>query len=147
MSRPGPKGKPPELKVISGTDQPVRRRERVVSVLDGQPVKPAWLKGRAAKLWAEKVATYADRGQSVTGCESALAQYCSLEASLIEQFVKKLTPPTSQLSAYRTYAAEFFDTPASQIGSPKQPKAGKFAGNGQPPQGELASQPETKPDA
>ncbi|QOZ52874.1 hypothetical protein XH90_17020 [Bradyrhizobium sp. CCBAU 53338] len=105
----------------------------MVSVLDGQPVKPAWLKGRAAKLWAEKVATYVERGQSVVGCESALAQYCSLEASLIEQFVKKLTPPTSQLSAYRTYAAEFFDTPASQIGSPKQPKAGKFAGNGQPP--------------
>ncbi|QOZ17446.1 hypothetical protein XI02_22340 [Bradyrhizobium sp. CCBAU 21365] len=62
-----------------------------------------------------------------------MAQYCSLEASLIEQFVKKLTPPTSQLTAYRAYAAEFFDTPASQIGSPKQPKAGKFAGNGQPP--------------
>ncbi|MEZ0061432.1 phage terminase small subunit [Bradyrhizobium elkanii] len=131
--RPGPKGKSPSLKVISGTDEPGRRRETVVNPIEGELVKPSWLVGRAARIWAEKVAIYAARGQSVAGCEAALAQYCSIEAALIDQYRKKTTPPVSQITAFRMLAAEFFDTPASQIGSPKQPKAGKFAGNGQPP--------------
>lgn len=134
MSRRGPKGKPPELKVVAGTDQPCRRRERLVKSLDGAPAKPTWLKGRAAKLWSDKVEAYLARGQSVVGCESSLAQFCALEAMLIDQFTKKLTPPTSQINAYRSFAAEFFDTPAAQIGSPKQPKAGKFTANLQKPQ-------------
>lgn len=143
MSRRGPKGKPPELKVVAGTDQPCRRRERVVKPVDGLPVRPSWLKGRAAKIWAEKVAAYQNRGQSIVGCESALAQFCALEATLIDQFAKRLTPPTSQINAYRSFASEFFDTPASQIGSPKAPKGGKFAGNGQRP----APPPEAGGDA
>lgn len=132
--RRGPKGKAPELKVVAGTDQPCRRRERLVVPLEGVPAKPAWLKGRAAKLWAEKVEAYTARGQPIVGCESSLAQFCALEAMLIDQFAKKLTPPTSQINAYRAFASEFFDTPAAQIGSPKQPKAGKFAANMQKPQ-------------
>ena len=133
MGRRGPKGKPPELKVVAGTDQPCRRRERIVRPLDGAPIKPMWLKGRAAKLWDEKVTAYMARGQIVVGCESSLAQFCALEAMLIDQFTKKLTPPTSQINAYRSFAAEFFDTPAAQIGSAKQPKASKFASNIQKP--------------
>lgn len=134
MTRRGPKGKPPELKVVAGTDQPCRRRDRVVPVLEGAAGRPAWLKGRVARIWDDKVAIYAARGQSVVGCESALAQYCALEATLIDQFTKRLTPPTSQINAYRSFAAEFFDTPASQIGAPSnKPKASKFADNGQRP--------------
>jgi hypothetical protein len=122
------------LKVVAGTDQPCRRRERIVQPLDGHAAKPTWIKGRAAKIWADKVAAYEARGQSIVGCESALAQFCALEAALIDQFAKRLTPPTSQINAYRSFAAEFFDTPASQIGAPSnKPKGGKFAGNGQRP--------------
>lgn len=134
MTRRGPKGKPPELKVVAGTDQPCRRRERIVKPLEGHASRPAWLKGRAAKIWADKVAAYEARGQAIVGCESALAQYCALEATLIDQFTKQLTPPTSQINTYRSFASEFFDTPASQIGAPNnKPKASKFAGNGQRP--------------
>jgi hypothetical protein len=96
-------------------------------------VKPQWLKGRAAKLWIEKTAIYEARGQSVVGCESALAQYCAMEAALIEQYRKKDTPPVAQVTAFRMLAAEFFDTPASQIGRMSKPKGGAFSGNGQPP--------------
>lgn len=131
--RTGPKGKPPDLKVISGTDEPSRRREPLVTALPGEAVKPKWLAGRAAKIWADKIATYQARGQNVVGCEAALAQYCSLEAAIIDQYRKKTVPPVAQITAFRMLAAEFFDTPASQLGSPKAPKQGKFAGNGQRP--------------
>jgi hypothetical protein len=135
--RTGPKGKPPELKVIAGTDEPSRRRAPIVAALPGDAMKPKWLTGRAAKIWAEKTAIYSARGQSVVGCEAALAQYCSIEAALIDQYRKKTVPPVAQITAFRMLAAEFFDTPASQIGSPKAPKAGKFSSNGQrpPPEG------------
>lgn len=78
--RRGPKGKPPELKVVAETDQPCRRRERLVKVIEGGPTKPSLLKGRAAKLWAEKVEAHLARGQQVKGCESSLAQFCALAA-------------------------------------------------------------------
>jgi len=129
VGKPGPKGKPPSLKVVAGTDRPDRRREKLTETVAGEPAKPGWLKGRAAKAWAEKTAIYKARGQSVVGCEAALAQYCALEAALIEQFAKKITPPTSQFTAHRAYAGEFFDTPASQFGLQKPGKQGKFASN------------------
>lgn len=130
MARRGPKGKRPELKVVSGTDQPCRRRESVVAPIDGAPIKPSWLKGRAAKLWAEKLAIYAARAQSVVGCESSLAQYCALEASLVEQYRRNETPPMAQVNAYRIFANEFFDTPASQIGPNKMTgKPSRFSAN------------------
>jgi hypothetical protein len=140
MSKRGAKGKPPSLKVVAGTDRPDRQRKPVVLPLPGEPVKPTWIKGRAAKLWFEKVAIYKARGQSVVGCEGALALYVSLEATIIDQFAKKLIPPVSQVNAHRGFAAEFFDNPASQIGSIQKQKAGKFASNGQRP--EAATQSE-----
>jgi hypothetical protein len=133
MSRRGPKGKPPALKVVAGTDQPSRRREQIVEIVEGEAVKPTWLKGRAAKLWHEKVAIYKARGQAIVGCESALAQYCAMEATLIDQYAKKIVPAVTQVTAFRALASEFFDTPASQIGKLNKPKGGKFAGNGAPP--------------
>jgi phage terminase small subunit len=121
------------LKVVAGTDQPSRRREKIVETIEGDPTRPVWLKGLAAKIWIEKTQIYATRGQSVVGCEAALAQYCSIEAALIDQYKKKTTPPVAQITAFRMLAAEFFDTPASQIGSPKAKKDGKFSGNGRRP--------------
>lgn len=133
MTRPGPKGIPPELKVIAGTDQPCRRRELVVAALPGAPVKPKWLKGRASKLWDQKVATYAARGQATAGCESALAQLCRLEAELIEAYRKGQQPVVAQISAFRILCAEFHDTPASQVGPKPASPAGRFAANAQKP--------------
>lgn len=140
MAKTGPKGKPPALKVIAGTDQPCRRRDPVVEKIDGEPAKPGWLRGRAARLWAEKVAIYGARGQSIVGCESALAQYCALEAALVDQYRRKATPPVAQVNAFRILAAEFFDTPASQIGPAKASPKSRFAANaGKPPSAEGGS--------
>src|SRR5205823_12677185 len=123
------------LKVVSGTDQPCRRREMVVAAIDGAPIKPKWLRGPAAKLWSEKIATYLARGQNVVGCESALAQLCALEAALIDQYRKGVTPVTAQITAFRALCAEFFDTPSSQIGPAKPTNpGGRFATNAQRPQ-------------
>jgi hypothetical protein len=98
------------------------------------PAKPAWLKGEAARLWTKKLAIYEARGQSVVGCESSLAQYCALEANLIGQYRLMQTPAVAQVNAHRIYAAEFFDTPASQIGPNRAAgKPSSFASNAQRP--------------
>ena len=130
MARRGPKGKPPTLKAASGTDQPCRRRSVIVASVTGQPRKPDWLTGLAADIWASKLAVYAARGQSVIGCEPALAQFCALEALLISQYEAGEAPPVAQINSWRVFAGEFFDTPASQIGSPKAASTGsRFAVN------------------
>jgi hypothetical protein len=129
------KPKSPEIIKISGTAQPCRARASVVEHIAGDPERPKWLTGRARRIWDARVELYLSRGQSVKGCEEALAQYASLEADLIDQYWrKKITPPISMVNAHRIYANEFFDTPASQIkpsggNSPTNP----FSRNGKPP--------------
>jgi hypothetical protein len=110
-----PAAKPDHLKLIEGTFRRDRSHPPVVAPLSGEPVKPAWLTGRAAKIWSEKTAVYRRRGQSVAGCEAALAQYCALEAAMIESYRQKRRPTSAEVNTYRTLAREFYDTPASQI--------------------------------
>jgi hypothetical protein len=130
----GPRPKPDHLKLLDGTFRRDRSHPLVVAPLPGEPVKPAWLKGRAAKIWLEKTAVYRRRGQSVAGCEAALAQYCSLEAAMIELYRQKQRPTATDVNTYRTLAREFYDTPASQIskatGAPV-PNANPFLVRGQ----------------
>lgn len=135
MAKPGPKPKSADILAMRATERPDRERATAVQHIDGEPERPSWLKGRARKIWDDKVSKYLARGQSVRGCEDALAQYCALEADLIEQFWRKsLTPPTAMINAHRIYANEFFDTPASQ----HAPSGGKapsnpFSRNGRKP--------------
>src|SRR5690606_19325191 len=117
MAKPGPAPKSPEERVAAGTNWPSRA---VVHLFPNDPsahrdpVRPKWLKGMARKIWDEKVARYAARGQRVAGCEDALAQYCALEAELIDMRRRKISPPIAMINAHRIYAGEFYDTPASQ---------------------------------
>lgn len=77
---------------------------------------PNWLKGRAKKLWAEKTGIYVKRGQAVKGMESALAQYCRLEAQLIEKFWNvSETPPASLFNVFVALSDRFYDNPKSQL--------------------------------
>jgi hypothetical protein len=110
-----PAAKPDHLKIIDGTFRRDRSHPPVVAPLPGEPIKPLWLRGRAAKIWLEKTAVYRRRGQSVAGCEAALAQYCALEAAMIEIYRQKQRPTATDVNTYRTLAREFYDTPASQI--------------------------------
>jgi hypothetical protein len=113
--------------MATGTDQPCRRHDEIAPVKEvGMLVKPKWLKGRASKIWDEKIDKYSERGLNVLGMEDALAQYCALEADLIDQWTRKLTPPTAQVNAHRIWAAEFHDTPASNL------TRGKDSGKGNP---------------
>jgi len=131
----GTKPLPAAKKVLRGTFQPCRARAAVVVPVEaplGPP--PAWLKGSALRLWGEKTAIYARRGQSVVGCESALAQYCQVEADLIRRWQHHADIPVALINAHRIYANEFYDTPASQQGAQLHPRAtNRFAQNGRRP--------------
>jgi hypothetical protein len=115
MGKRGPPALPDNVKSLRGTLRPERSHPREVNLLDGDPVKPVWLKGRAARLWNDKVATYRNRGQATRGCESALAHFCCLDAEMIEMWLRGEVPSASVLNALRGFAGQFYDTPASQI--------------------------------
>jgi len=124
MAKPGKKLKSADIHQLQGTSQKCRETQRTVDVIDDPILRPKWLIGRARKIWDEKISRYEKRNQNISGCEDALAQYCSLEASLIDDFWrKKITPPTSMLNSHRIYSAEFYDTPASQ--QVRKPTGGK----------------------
>ena len=133
MARRGTKPQPDAWKVLKGTFEPSRAGEQVVKPLQGEAIAPKWLKGRARRLWDEKLAVYARRGQTVVGCEGALAQYCSLEAELIDGYTRKVEIPVAKVNAFRIFANEFYDTPASQHAPAKRTTNNRFAANGQRP--------------
>lgn len=93
---------------------------------------PADMSDEAKAIWQSKVQRYRQRGQKTDGCQDALRQYCELEAALIEAWKAKRAN-MAMVSVYRTYANDFYDTPASQriiltAGKDKNPfaKNGKF---------------------
>ncbi len=130
MAKPGPKKKSAEILQMTGTDQKCRHREAVVIQLEGEPIKPKWLKGMASKVWDTKVERYQLRGQKVVGTEDTLAQYCALEADLIDFRKKKIVPPVAMINQHRIYGNEFYDTPASQQAPTGGSKDNKFKKNG-----------------
>ena len=135
MAKRGPKPQPADVVQMRGTARNSRARDQVVESIFGEPVRPTWLTGLARKIWAKKVEIYKERGQNVVGCEDALAQYCRLEAEIIDFYKRKLTPPVAMINAHRVYAGEFFDTPASQhqaVGK-KGGKDNPFNRNGRKP--------------
>ncbi len=95
----------------------------VVASVDGPIIRPAWLSATAAEIWDRKVQVYESRGQHIHGCEDTLAQYCALEAKLVAAWRRGRQPATKTITAHRVYANEFFDTPASQEGHVRRPKA------------------------
>jgi hypothetical protein len=120
MAKRGTKPKNNVVKINQGTDQPCRSYDELFeNDPDEEIICPDWLNDRAKKIWDEKVTKYVKRGQSVSGCEDALAQYCALEADLIaKHYEKDITPPVAMVNAIRIWANEFFDTPASQLVKP-----------------------------
>lgn len=94
------------------------------------PQAPEWLKGEVRKLFEKRVEIYKKRGQSLIGMERSLAHYCRLEILLVSLWKKKASPSISLINAYRIYANEFFDTPASQLMRPKnKPPDNPFSKN------------------
>ena len=135
MAKRGTKPQSDELKLLKGTFKPYRERGRVVPELEGEPGEPPkWLDGEALEIWQTKVGIYERRGQSIVGCEGALAQYCAAEAKLIGLYKAKVDVPVPLITAHRVYANEFYDTPASQqaAGTKRAPE-NRFTRNGQQP--------------
>jgi len=135
----GPKGKSPDQLRIAGESRPSRQ----VAVLfpdhaarpDPESIPPPkGMTPAGKKTWIEKVGSYRRRGQKVDGFQDALRQYCELEAAINKAW-KHTTPPMSMLNAYRLFAAEFYDTPASRKVSVSQSGKGnnRFARNGRRP--------------
>lgn len=117
---------PQDIKLLKGTDRPDRIMTATVPKITTEtgPKRPAHVTGLAKRIWEKRIEVYRMRGQSIEGCEDALARYCNLEARLIEDYDrKKLIAPAAFINAWRILAAEFFDTPASQIGKVSSRKA------------------------
>jgi hypothetical protein len=131
MGKRGPPPLPDAEKKRRSTFQKVRSHPPVVAQLPGDPEKPSWLTGMGADLWFKKVAVYRYRGQSVRGCESALAQYCAVEASLIAAWITGESPSASMLNVFHKLGVGFFELPAAQIsqstGAPTPPAMNRFA--------------------
>jgi hypothetical protein len=132
MARRGSKPDSDAAKILKGTFRADRSHEPSVVVLTGAPIVPGWLIGVALEVWHEKLAIYEARGQEVRGCEAALAQYCAIEADLIDKWQRRVDIPVALLNAHRIYANEFYDTPASQQAGGKKggQEANPFKNNG-----------------
>jgi hypothetical protein len=118
------------MKIVKGTFRKDRAHAPTVPALDGDPRTPKWLKGAARRIWHEKLADYEDRGQSVRGCEGPLAQYCALEADLIDARRRRIPITVALINAHRIYASEFYDTPASHQGPRAKATGNAFDRNG-----------------
>lgn len=114
----GRRGDSPEMQQAKGETRPSRA---VVSLFEDHAARPdpedipppKWLKAAERRIWEEKVNRYRMRGQKVDGFQDALAQYCAIEHDLISRRKKGIDVPTSMLNAYKAFATEFYDTPAS----------------------------------
>ncbi len=115
----GRKSLSPETKKARGETRPSQKVEVLFPDHASRPdpenfPPPKWLSGTAKKIWQEKVERYRQRGQKIDGFQDSLAQYCSLESELIDDFrKKKIVPPMAMVAAHRMWAAEFYDTPSS----------------------------------
>jgi hypothetical protein len=135
--RTGPKGKSVEQKLASGPSRAVvslypdhvnRRDPEVIPAPDG-------MTEAAREIWDTKVARYRQRGQKIEGFQDGLRQYCELEAALNKGWRKEAVS-MAMVNAHRIWAAEFFDTPASQRIRASDPKlANRFVNNGRRPAG------------
>lgn len=105
----GRKPKPTRLHLVEGTANPTRHKNRKQEPQPtGKPVKPAFVKGKAAKLWAE----YSRIGFWLTEADShALAVWCALGAE-IEKDVERMN--SSRISQWRTLSSELGFLPASR---------------------------------
>lgn len=132
---PSPKGYSPERQKASGETRPSRIAVNVFSDVfssdDEEFAPPPRMTVSALAIWHEKVARYKARGQKIKGFEATLRVYCETEAALLHGFATR-TYSVALLNAYRGYASEFFDTPASQrIKATKLNESGnKFVMNG-----------------
>lgn len=123
MAKRGPKPRPPEMQLAVGETRPSRKVTVLFEDHASRPdpeviAAPKWLSGAAKRVWAEKVDRYRQRAQKVSGFEDALAQYCALEAEIIAIRKKRDVPTVAMINAHRIWAAEFYDTPASQVARP-----------------------------
>ena len=140
MTRKGPKGRSPSQQKATGESRPSRK---VVDMFPDHSSKPdpddlpppAGLLSAGKKVWGEKVERYRRRGQKVDGFQSSLKQYVQLEVELDSLRKMKIIPSASLIAQHRAYAAEFYDTPASQrlklSGSGDKPN--RFSQFGKPP--------------
>lgn len=141
MGKRGPRGQSPDQQKSAGETRPSRKVVNLFASVADRPdpedmSPPATMSKEAQDIWREKVERYRQRGQKVDGFQSALRQYCELEAALIKAWGYPMGPPVAMINSYRSYCAEFYDTPAShrvKLGDGKSGGAtgNRFGNNGQ----------------
>lgn len=132
----GHKGLSPEQQRAHGETRPSRAVVALYPDHASRPdpaeiPAPADMTPEAQVIWTRKVERYRQRGQKVGGFEDVLRHYCELEAELNRAWASGTAPSMAAVNGYRLYAAEFFDTPASQrVSANAQPTQNPFARNG-----------------
>jgi hypothetical protein len=122
---------PVELKELRSTSKPSRQVVSIYPDFLSRPdpddiPPPDGISPAAAEAWRRKVDRYRQRGQKIDGCQDALRTYCELEVALTAMWRKPPPYNVSMINAYRSFAVEFHDTPASQrvaVGSSKRDNA------------------------
>ncbi len=105
----GSKGRPVDLHVVDGT----YRKDRHGAAENapqptGTPIRPKFVKGRAAKIWDE----YVERAFWLTEAEShILAAWCLMTVEL-EKDIDRMT--AARIGQWRTLAAELGLTPSAR---------------------------------
>lgn len=109
MATRGRKPKPTHLHLVTGTHRADRHGDPAGEPAPaGRPVRPAWLRGRAAKLWDEHAAI----GFWLTAADGMkLAVWCALGAELARG-VKDVS--SSRISQWRTLGAELGFDPSGR---------------------------------
>lgn len=105
----GRKPKPTVLHIVENTVNATRHSHRANEpVPEGRPVRPKWLKGRAAKIWDEYIVI----GHWLTAAETPkFAVWCELTAET-EGGVKHMENP--RIAQWRALGSELGFDPASR---------------------------------
>lgn len=137
----GPGKKPPQLKVISGTDRKDRAAPAVaveMPALEQVPEPPDWLlNAHAVNEW-KRLAPLLVKNKLLTEAgQSALGVLCSLHGELQRQLSVGIMPTAHLVAQYRAMSNDFGLTPMSQgkvrpSGEAEKP-GGKFGGIGKKP--------------
>ncbi len=124
-----PRGRPPkptQLHVVQGTLRSGRHAVRQDEVQpEGEPVKPLFVKGRAARIWKE----YAGRCFWLTVADSHIfAVWCGLGAEL-ERGVEKV--PAARIAQWRGLGGDLGISPAARarIGATQRPRRPRTQAN------------------
>lgn len=131
--------KPPNLKLLAGTDRKDREQDQVVlPLVDDVPEPPEWLPNAfAANEWNRLAGILHSNKLLTEASLTPLAHLCALHGKIVQLYAAGSMPTGHMVSQYRNLVNDFGMTPVAQskVGSAgNEAKGNRFASNGKRPQ-------------